>query len=202
MAPSQTGACLHTMAIMQTYQVDLLRDLDEGEVVGSGGSADAIKKLRRATDLSLRATKETAHAIGPSMAALVGTERHLWLNLSDIKEKDKAFLLVAPLSPPGLFGNAVNLVVKRFQEAKRQSAEKFIPALAVNIKLLAPAAAEGKCCISSPLLGPWKLMCVGLLRGGKPISYWCVLGHPKRDRQPLNKQSVSGLWRQFLQSTL
>lgn len=93
------------------------------------GSADAIKKLRRATDLSLRATKETAHAIGPSMAALVATERHLWLNLSDIKEKDKAFLLVALLPPSGLFGNAVSLVVKRFQEAKRQSAEfkKFIP---------------------------------------------------------------------------
>lgn len=44
-----TGTCLHTMAILQAY-------LDKGEGVGP----DAIKELRRSTDLFLRATKETA----------------------------------------------------------------------------------------------------------------------------------------------
>ncbi|KAL0164602.1 hypothetical protein M9458_040355, partial [Cirrhinus mrigala] len=62
-------------------------------------------------DLSLRATKETARAIGRSMASLVAAERHLWLTLSDMKEKDRVFLLDAPLSPSGLFGDAVNAVV-------------------------------------------------------------------------------------------
>lgn len=81
MAAGQAGACL--------YQADLLRDLDEGEGVGP----DAIKQLRWATDLSHRATKETAQAIGQSLAALVAMERHLWLNLSGTKEKDKSFLL-------------------------------------------------------------------------------------------------------------
>lgn len=76
-----------------------------------------LKKLRQATDLPLRATKETACAIGRSMVA---TERHLLLNLSGIKEKDKTFLLDALLSPPGLFGDAVSLVTERFQEAKKQ----------------------------------------------------------------------------------
>ncbi len=30
---------------------------------------------------------------------LVATERHLWLNLSDIKRKDKNFLMDAPIFP-------------------------------------------------------------------------------------------------------
>ncbi|XP_056104257.1 uncharacterized protein si:ch211-79h18.2 [Rhinichthys klamathensis goyatoka] len=55
-ASGQAAACLHTMAILQAYQADLLRDMDNCEEV----SADAIRELRRTTDLSLRATKETA----------------------------------------------------------------------------------------------------------------------------------------------
>ncbi len=62
-------------------------------------------KARRTADLSLRATKETARAIGQSMAA----ERHLWLTLSYMKEKDRAFL--------------------RYQEAHKQAAafQRFLP---------------------------------------------------------------------------
>ncbi len=88
-AAGQAGSCLHTMAVLQAYQTDLLKELDEGE----GFSAEDIGELRKAADLSLRATKETARAIGRSMAALVAAERHLWLTLSDIK--DRVFLLVA-----------------------------------------------------------------------------------------------------------
>ncbi|XP_048017809.1 uncharacterized protein LOC125249543 [Megalobrama amblycephala] len=121
----QAASCLHTMAILQAYQADLLGEIDEsGEA-----TFETIQELRKATDLSLRATKETAKSIGRSMAALVATERHLWLNLSDIKERDKSVLLDAPVSPLGLFGDSVTSVVERFQEAKRQSAafQKFLP---------------------------------------------------------------------------
>ncbi len=77
-------------------------------------------------DLSLRATKETACAIGRSM---VVAERHLWLTLSNIKDRDRVFLLDAPLSPSGLFGEAVGAVVDRHQEAKKQAAafQRFLP---------------------------------------------------------------------------
>lgn len=54
------------------------------------------------------------------MAALMATEQHLWLNLSKLQDKDRFFLLDAPLSPSGLFGGTVNTVVERFQEAKKQ----------------------------------------------------------------------------------
>ncbi len=63
------------------------------------------------------------------MAALVATQWHLWLNLSQISEKDRVFLLDAPISPSGLFGNAEDKVVDRFQEAKKQTAafQLFFP---------------------------------------------------------------------------
>ncbi len=39
------------------------------------------------------------------------------------------FLLNAPVSPSGLFGDAVNSVVDRFQEAKKQAAtfQQYLP---------------------------------------------------------------------------
>lgn len=146
MAAGQVGACLNTMAILPSHQADLLRELDKGGGVGP----DSIKKLCQATDLCLHAIKEMAHAICHSMSALVATERHLWLNLSGIK----TFLLDAPLSPPGHFGEAVSSVVERLQQTKRQSAV-FIPRCsqarglpAINIRFLALSTAKGECCIS------------------------------------------------------
>ena len=117
-AAGQAGAALHTMAVLQAYQADLLGDLDQG----AGLSPEAVAELRRTTDLALRATKQTAASIGRSMAAMVATERHLWLNLAGIGEKEKAFLLDAPVSPSELFGTSVEAVVGKFREAKARSA--------------------------------------------------------------------------------
>ncbi len=101
------------MSLLQAYQAELLADLDEGEGIGPG----AVCKLA------------TARSIGRSMAALVATERHLWLNLNNIKGMDNNFLMDAPLSPSGLFGDAVNSVVERFQESAKQAAafQKLLP---------------------------------------------------------------------------
>ncbi len=87
-AAGQAGAALHTMSVLQAYQADLLKDLDQGQ----GLPPEAVTELRRTTDLALRATKQTAAAIGRSMAAMVATERHLWMNLADIGEKEKRFV--------------------------------------------------------------------------------------------------------------
>ncbi|KAL0195429.1 hypothetical protein M9458_009001, partial [Cirrhinus mrigala] len=123
-AAGQAGACLHTMAVLQAYQADLFKELDEGDEIKRAG----ISELRRAADLSLRANKETARAIGRSMAAMVAAERHLWLTLSDMKEKDRVFLLDVPLAPSGLFGDTVNSVVDRYQEARKRRFSTLGPA--------------------------------------------------------------------------
>ncbi len=76
----QAGMALHTMAILQSFQVDVLKEMDEG----AGLTPEAVKELRKATDLALRATKHTVRAEGRSMAGSVAAEHHLWLNLTEI----------------------------------------------------------------------------------------------------------------------
>ncbi len=124
-AAGQAVASLHTMAVLQAYQADLLKDLDKGQ----GLSPDEVAELRRTTDLALRATKQAATAMGRSMAAMVVAERHLWVNLADIGKKEKGFLLDAPVSPSELFSTSVETVVKKFREAKVRSVafKTFIP---------------------------------------------------------------------------
>lgn len=90
--PGQAYACLHILCILQAYQAHLLRDLDEVESV----RPDTIEELHWATDLSLQATKKTTR----SMAALVTMERHLWLDLFGIKDRDKTILMVTFLMVP------------------------------------------------------------------------------------------------------
>ncbi|KAK2903444.1 hypothetical protein Q8A67_008157 [Cirrhinus molitorella] len=127
--------------LLEAYQADLLKDLS------TAGSIDeeAFLELRQATDLSHRATKQTARAIGRSMAALVSTERHLWLNLTGIKDKDRAFLLDAPISPSGLFGEVVSTVATRFREAKRyeEAFVRFLPRRAQESGLSATRSRPG-----------------------------------------------------------
>ncbi len=63
------------MAILQAYRATSSRKSE-----GTGLTPEAVKALRRATDLALRATKHTARAVGRLMA-VSAAERHLWLNL-------------------------------------------------------------------------------------------------------------------------
>lgn len=59
------------MAVLQTYQADLLKDMDVGEGIGP----EAVKELRWATDLALRTTKQMTRSLGHSMAAMAVTKR-------------------------------------------------------------------------------------------------------------------------------
>ncbi len=87
------------MVVLQANQADLLKDLDNGQ----GLSPDEVAELRHTTDLAHRATNQAATAMGRSMAAMVVTERHLWVNLADLEKKEKGFLLNAPISPSRAF---------------------------------------------------------------------------------------------------
>ncbi len=55
------------------------------------------------------------------MTGMVMVESHLWLNLTDIKEKDKSFHMDALISKDGLFGDSVTAVVEKFRAAKSRS---------------------------------------------------------------------------------
>lgn len=72
---------LHTMAIFQAYQSDVLKEMYEDV----GLTQEAVKELRRATDLVLYATKHTTCMVGHTMAGLAAVKCHLWLNLTKRK---------------------------------------------------------------------------------------------------------------------
>lgn len=83
------------MVVLQACQANLLKDLS----MSWGIDGEAFLELRQATDLSLWATKQMTMTIGCSMAAVVTMERHLWLNLTGIKDRDRAFLLGVSFQP-------------------------------------------------------------------------------------------------------
>lgn len=92
------------MALLQEYQADLLKYLNEGKGIGP----EVVKEFQWATDLDLHITKQMDCSIGRSMASMFVVERHLWLYLSGIKQRNKAFLTDDQFAPSGLFGDTVN----------------------------------------------------------------------------------------------
>lgn len=63
---------------------------------------EAFKELRTARNLALHVMKATVHAIGKTMASLVVLERHLWLNITEIKDAEKMAFLDSLVSSNGL----------------------------------------------------------------------------------------------------
>ncbi len=92
-AAAQAASALHAMAILQVHQAKALKQVHEGST-----DPGLMQELRTATDFALRATKVTARSLGKAMSTMVVQERHLWLNLVEMKDVDKAHFLDAPIS--------------------------------------------------------------------------------------------------------
>ncbi len=73
------------------------------------------------TDFALRATKVTMRSFGKAMSTMVVQERHLWLNLAEMKDVDKARFLDAPISQAGLFGDTVEGFAQQFSAVQQQT---------------------------------------------------------------------------------
>ncbi|KAI2665750.1 hypothetical protein H4Q32_022839 [Labeo rohita] len=112
----QAASALHAMAILQVYQAKVLKDLHEGVP-----DPELLHELRSATDYALRATKVTAQALGRAMSTMVVQERHLWLNLAEMRDAEKARFLDAPISQAGLFGETVEEFAQQFSTVKQQT---------------------------------------------------------------------------------
>ncbi len=79
-AVGQAASALHAMALLPAYQAKALKQLHEG-------SSDSclIQELCTLTDLALQAMNVTKRSLGQTMSTLVVQERHLWLNLADMR---------------------------------------------------------------------------------------------------------------------
>ncbi len=101
-AAGQAASALHAMAILQVHQAKALKQVHEGST-----DPGLMQELRTASDFALWATKVMARSLGKAMSTMVVQERHLWLNLVEMKDVDKARFLDAPISQAGLFGDTV-----------------------------------------------------------------------------------------------
>ncbi len=80
-----------------------------------------MKDLRAATDFALMATKQAAQAVGKAMGFMIVLQRYLWLNLADLKVADHKVLLNTPVTPSGLFSDAVESITEHFVEAQKRA---------------------------------------------------------------------------------
>ncbi|KAI2659532.1 ORF V: Enzymatic polyprotein [Labeo rohita] len=158
-ASGQAASALHAMVILQVYQAKVLKDLHEGVP-----DPELLHELRSATDYALRATKVTAQALGRAMSTMVVQERHLWLNLAEMRDAEKARFLDAPISQAGLFGETVEEFAQQFStralaQLSRRSNLRLPPAeedplrgwlRARNLPVLQPDPSNGPA-----LVGRW-----------------------------------------------
>ncbi|KAL0173947.1 hypothetical protein M9458_029915, partial [Cirrhinus mrigala] len=115
-ASGQAVSTLHAMAILQVYQAKVLKDLHKGVL-----DPELLQELRSATDYALRATKVTGQAVGRAMSTMVFEERHLWLNLAEMRDAKKVCFLDATISQAGLFGETVEKFAHQFSTVKKQT---------------------------------------------------------------------------------
>ncbi len=115
-AVGQATSALHAMAILQVHQAKALKQVHEDST-----DPGLMQKLRTATNLALRATKVTARSLGKAMSTMVVQEHHLWLNLAEMKNVDKARFLDAPISQAGLFGDTVEGFAQQFSAVQQQT---------------------------------------------------------------------------------
>ncbi len=115
-AVGQAASALHAMAILQVHQAKALKQVHEGST-----DPGLMQELRTATDFALRAPKVTARSLGKAMSTMVVQERHLWLNLAEMKDADKAHFLDAPISQVGLFGDTVEGFAQQFSAVQQQT---------------------------------------------------------------------------------
>ena len=80
-----------------------------------------LNEARVATDYVLRMSRCAALSLGRGMASTVVAQRHLWLTLSDLPDRDRAVYLDEPVSAEGLFGQSLNAIQTKFELRKKQT---------------------------------------------------------------------------------
>ncbi|RXN07737.1 Glycosyltransferase LARGE1 [Labeo rohita] len=111
---------LSSMSLLQTYQAICLGELSEA--VSAGRPCDALMgEVLSTADYILRATRGALVSLGHAMAGTVVAQRHLWLTLANLPERDRSAFLSTPISPSGFFGAGLGAVQALFEDSKKQA---------------------------------------------------------------------------------
>ncbi|XP_076746637.1 uncharacterized protein LOC112431703 [Maylandia zebra] len=119
-AQAGTARAMSSVTMLQTYQAMCLAEL--GSLVPEDSPlSPLLNEVRVTTDYILRASCCAALSLGRGMASTVVAQRHLWLTLSDVPDRDRAVYLDAPVSAAGLFGHSLEAIQARFDLRKKQT---------------------------------------------------------------------------------
>ena len=113
-AMATTVKALNASSLLLAYQAELELDMS------SSPTPALWDELCVVTDLCLRLHRSAVQASGRAMALMVAQERARWLNLSSLSLREKTQLLDVPVDPKGLFGPAYDVMLKRWEEKKRE----------------------------------------------------------------------------------
>ncbi|XP_013874757.1 uncharacterized protein LOC106525168 [Austrofundulus limnaeus] len=80
-----------------------------------------LNEIRLTADYILRASHSVALSLGRGMASTMVAQRHLWLTLSDIPDRDRATYLDEPVMAAGLFGQSLEVIQAKFELRKKQA---------------------------------------------------------------------------------
>lgn len=111
---------LSSVTMLQTYQAMCLAELGAQLPAGSP-LTPLLNEVRLATDYILRMSRGVALSVGRGMAFTVVAQRHLWLTLSDVPEKERVAYLDEPVSAQGLFGQSLDAIQAKFDVRKKQT---------------------------------------------------------------------------------
>ncbi|XP_062409095.1 uncharacterized protein LOC134100063 [Sardina pilchardus] len=119
-ALGQAARAQNTVSLLLAYVAELQAEvgaaLEEGKPV-----KDLWTEIRTAMDFVMRSTRCSNQAVGRAMGLTVVAQRHLWLNLSKVPDKDRHAFLDAPVDPSGLFGSAVQAMQTRCESKKKEN---------------------------------------------------------------------------------
>lgn len=80
-----------------------------------------MQDLHSATVCALRATKVTPQALDQAISTFVVQERHLWLNLTEMRDEEKVHFLDAPISKGCFSRDTVKDFAQQLSTVKMQT---------------------------------------------------------------------------------
>ncbi|XP_027901587.1 uncharacterized protein LOC114162038 [Xiphophorus couchianus] len=119
-AQATTARSLSSATMLQTYQAMCLSELG-AQMPPDSHLIPLLNEIRITADYILRTSRCAALSLGRGMASTVVAQRHLWLTLSDVPDRDRAIYLDEPVSTDGLFGQSLDAIQAKFELKKKQT---------------------------------------------------------------------------------
>lgn len=119
-AQATTARALSSISMLQTYQAMSLAELG-AQVPPGSPLLPLLNEVRITADYILRASRCAALSLGRGLASTVVAQRHLWLTLSDVPDRDRAAYLDEPVMAAGLFGQSLDVIQAKFELRKKQA---------------------------------------------------------------------------------